>query len=934
MPSWLQTSSLENIINISNGKSVELIGATAISRLIIYLSISKAFITVVTFIILNLMLSYLSDLFKKIDFDLKTFIYTLLLIPMFLVIKRIVIKYVKDWTEYLVDGLMYFLSRYIKQSLAASLSMRRYCKLQLGNESIKYLYIPSTLDINLDIDKIFVNLTISYIDEEECEFNHTDFLKIGNRIKVMGDPGSGKSSLIKRVFRSTCTSGLKRPRKTKLPIFIELKNINPESINLNEVRTWLYRYIKDEISKNKVYKMDECFENYASNWGILLLLDGLDEVSSSHYKTFVKCINELSSYLTELSTENVIVLTMRTQFYQQVKGDYTNSFPHATFLKPFTPSDIYEFLSRWHFNKNADSNISRVYRDLTDRPTLREMCSNPLVLSMYVAEDQTSKGNVSPESRTQFYRKITEELIIKRRLMQKSSIPGSYSSLKEQREKILGRIAYNHLINIDEPRNTLSWKSAIQIIMDILFCDEIKADEVFNELAKETGLITEERYQESFRFIHLTFCEFLAAFEVVQGVEDGWSQLLGVHNKFMTTSNDGKSRLIEVIPFTAGLLPRIKRETALHDVADLNDNTLSSRCFLETKLYNHGTWGKFIRSSRKDLLNGMTTKFDEKWLQDLHMFNVVVRDAQLASENIVIDEKIDLNEFYENLLDNEKASLGQILSAFANQDAAAVFRLAEMANINLLEDFPNIIIQNCDQPPFLGLVRDKIIQLGQDCENWAALLIESALQKKIVSHNLNEMNIVKSLDAKILSNKNYKLWYVGDFAISKTFYTQCCSLASTSNLKHEQIKSLPLLMSLKSPNQVRFRFLFSYYLSGSLTVFTIISLIYLGNKIGFHNVFARIPKQASQSINYPTLCIGTALYGTMIYSLSLRISNIRFFKSVLNVGYVNSESSDKSIGFLMKIIMTNPAFILSSIIIGKKDKQILKELKRIRGNDE
>ncbi|RYH23732.1 hypothetical protein EON65_17420, partial [archaeon] len=79
-----------------------------------------------------------------------------------------------------------------------------------------------------------------------------------------------------------------------------------------------------------------------------------------------------------------------------------------------------------------------------------------------------------------------------------------------------------------------------------------------------------------------------------------------------------------------------------------------SRCFLETKLYSHKTWGAFISDSKKNLLLGKDGRLDEKWLQDLHVFNVVVRDANLSAESLNVAETIDLNEFYENLLDNEK----------------------------------------------------------------------------------------------------------------------------------------------------------------------------------------------------------------------------------------------------------------------------------------
>jgi hypothetical protein len=102
---------------------------------------------------------------------------------------------------------------------------------------------------------------------------------------------------------------------------------------------------------------------------------------------------------------NVIVLTMRTQFYQQIKESFRQSFAHTVFVKPFTPGDIYEFLMRWPFDRDDKSPISKIYDELTDRPTLREMCTNPLVLSMYVAEAQVAGRVTAPESRTEFTRR-------------------------------------------------------------------------------------------------------------------------------------------------------------------------------------------------------------------------------------------------------------------------------------------------------------------------------------------------------------------------------------------------------------------------------------------------------------------------------------------------------------------------------------------------
>lgn len=549
------------------------------------------------------------------------------------------------------------------------------------------------------------------------------------------------------------------------------------------------------------------------------------------------------------------------------------------------------------------------------------MCSNPLVLSMYVAEDQISKGNISPESRTQFYKKITEELIFKRRLMQKSNIPGSYSSLKEQRERILGRIAYEHLININESGNTLCWKNAIRIIREILNCDELRANDVFNEIAKETGLITEERYQETFRFIHLTFCEFLAAFEVAQGITLGWDELLKYHRKFFSMNIEGKLRLIEVIPFAVGLLSRVKREQALFDVAKLNDSTLMSRCFLETKLYNHKTWPAFITNSRKNILAYKQGDFNEKWLQDLHVFNVVVRDANLSAENMGINQNIDLSEFYESLLDQEKISLSQVLSSLARQDAAAVFRLAEIGNINLLKDFPYIIIQNCDQPPFLGLVKEKIIENNSsNAEDWAALLSEAALQKRLISDVLDEMRYSEELYNKINEDDTYNIWYYKTL-LPETFLTQCITLATKSKLDTTLTKGLNLLFKIKSPSENPYRMLSA---NAILKIAFGIVLI-----LSFYTSLSNMSLDFFITKNYSWFsCICGIVYISTCIVISYRFNILNMYRSAINRDIITDQLPDELIYRVFSMMVIS---LYSLIRIDKKEKETLEALVKLRG---
>ena len=823
------------------------------------------------------------DFFKQLHLDLRTCLFTTSLISVLIILWRIVLKHIKEWGNLLIEGTLYILSRTINHSLAATFTLNRYCRIQLGNERLKNLHVPSSTDISLPIDQIFVKLTLRGNLPNDGDLSNWNLLTIGNRIKIMGDPGSGKSSLIKRTFRDQCQSGRSKPRSTKLPVLIELKNIQlPEKKDIPDHGKWLYRYIKGEVAKVRAYKMAECFDIYSETKGILLLLDGLDEVSSTNYAIIEKAINELSIHLGELSENNSIVLTMRTQFYQQVQASYLSNFPHTTFLKPFTPADIYEFLSRWHFKKEAETHISRIYNDLTDRPTLREMCSNPLILSMYVAEDQASNENISPESRTEFYKRVTEELIIKRRQKQKTQTASSHTVLKDQRERILGRIAYNHIINIDQPRNSLQWSDAIAVIKATLKCDNVTAETVFNELSRETGLITEERVHETFRFIHLTFCEFLAAFEAVQGIENGWEQLIMAQQKFLTGSLEDRSRLIEVIPFTAGLLPRVRKSQALTDVAEFDDYNLMSRCYLETKLYEHPGWNDFINKASEKFLSFSEEQLDEHWLQDLHLFNVVVRDAEVNSRYKPNIANIDLSDFYKDLLKNRDNGLEKILSAYASQDAAAAFRLCEICKFSLIDDFPKIVIDNCDQIPFLGLVMDKIVQDNPESPKWAALVTESALRKRVVAHLLEERSPNMQIDQRINAGNNYRRWY-DRLGVRKTFYKQCMTLSSRYPAEKESLPALDLFMKLRSPHETTLNYLiFSIgYLcvSAFIIIYTTQHSTELINEV--HKSNPRLTQESGRRI-LRQLSYMTALLPIPLLLL-VRIYRTRFYRAAMNL---------------------------------------------------
>jgi hypothetical protein len=166
-------------------------------------------------------------------------------------------------------------------------------------------------------------------------------------------------------------------------------------------------------------------------------------------------------------------------------------------------------------------------------------------------------------------------------------------------------------------------------------------------------------------------------------------------------------------------------------------------------------------------------EWTDESLRDLHLFNVVVRDQQQCVAYAPSLYSIDLNAFYGNLVSRQDKSLATLLAAYAAQDAAAAFRLAEACGIDLPATFPDVIISNCDQAPFLELVLQKALDDTHRLGAWALLLAEAGLRSRLVAEMLRRMPPDSRLAAAVQVSRR-SCWHKGGV---KSLYTQLVTLA-------------------------------------------------------------------------------------------------------------------------------------------------------------
>jgi GTPase SAR1 family protein len=271
------------------------------------------------------------------------------------------------------DSSYWVMSRFLRRSLQLHLNARRYNAVTLNAGNSNLLQIPGKVGVQLEIEKSFINLTLNSGVSEVASFSHANVWESGLRVRVIGDPGSGKSTLVKRLLRDECKRGLKDPQSARLPILVDLKTFVPPMAckAKSEMAEWALKDLEERVARVPGYKVEQLFEFYAQESGLLVLLDGLDEVASNDYRRVVGAVSAIGTRLQEIGPNNAILVTMRKHFYEQTKEDLDETFPRVLTIRSFSSNDIYEFITRWPFAVDQRSfRANEIYGELVDHPNL------------------------------------------------------------------------------------------------------------------------------------------------------------------------------------------------------------------------------------------------------------------------------------------------------------------------------------------------------------------------------------------------------------------------------------------------------------------------------------------------------------------------------------------------------------------------------------
>lgn len=335
-------------------------------------------------------------------------------------------------------------------------------------------------------------------------------LLAGDHILLLGDPGSGKTTTLKRLALKVL---LESPGNKKdvfqYPIVIRLRELSEKSLSTGLAKVLglfhnekLHKYVRRKERGKYVTVVEEhdflaTVAEFLNQGRALLMLDGLDELNVRLRQKVVDEVRQLCWYID--GSKSKIIISCRS-------GDYTDHIEGITVLEicPLSKSQVESIARKWLGKKTTGflASLKNVpYYDLTDRPLL--LTELLLVYSRY---------GYLPEQPNQIYRKVIglllEEWDAKRGVRRQSKYAGFNPNRKED---FLSALAYYLTYTLKQ--KSFSENKLLVAYEKMCYSFNLpkeEAKEVVQEIQTHTGIVMQvgtNRYE----FCHLSLQEYLCA---------------------------------------------------------------------------------------------------------------------------------------------------------------------------------------------------------------------------------------------------------------------------------------------------------------------------------------------------------------------------------------------------------------------------------------
>jgi len=363
------------------------------------------------------------------------------------------------------------------------------------------LNIPFRPHRPLEMREIYVSLAFKASDRSLIEAENA--VQKYSRLVVKGAPGSGKSMLLKYLALSYSEGRFKNLSDRPVPILLELNRLNEANLTVEK----LEQHLVEACDRHNFPKANRFISQGLKDGRLLLLLDGLDEVSSGVRSSVVRCLKDF------LELENYkkcrVIITCRTAVYH---NEFVDNTEETLEIDEFSDQQMRRFLQAWKSEMPPEKSVEQLIQNLRAKPKIMALARNPLLLTI-IAYLYTDTPFVLPHSRAEFYTKATDVLLELRD--QERNIPNQYSGVNKRRVlQHLALYAQDSTNRQQQDRRSLLdsevWEQVKQVLPS-LNLEPKDANSIVDEIVKRSGLLLRIDGGQRYYFPHLTLQEYFVA---------------------------------------------------------------------------------------------------------------------------------------------------------------------------------------------------------------------------------------------------------------------------------------------------------------------------------------------------------------------------------------------------------------------------------------
>jgi HEAT repeat protein len=458
---------------------------------------------------------------------------------------------------------------------------------------------------------LLFELSKEKLDEDKAEsLLPEEALRRYRHMVVLGDPGAGKTTMLKYLCLLSAQARL--GGFPDFPVFVTFNRFAKAHQD-----SLLDFIIDDVVERYGFQQLRPYLEQRLEDGSVLLLLDGLDEVTVGSPEEAEAVYHRTTEGINRLATRYPkcpMVVTSRRAGW---KGLLAPTFI-VTSVLDFSWEDIQHFINNW-FGEGSDR-ARRLHGVLSQQARMQALAANPLLLSLIAIVFE--RDLELPERRAKLYERCVQVLLTEWDAHRGIKRASQFTT--DRKRDLLEDIALHyHCQGLRYfPKDNL-----LEVIAAYLPTVNIPAEQaplVLDEISAQHGLLKEQA-ADWYGFLHLTLQEYFAAVSLDKGNQLDLA-LAHMHNPWWE----------EVILLLAGMLkdatPLLEAILAERDDIFFSNLLLTGRCLVGTPRIGRVQLREQINADLKSLVESES----QHWLPRTQAVKILCEaDEEKGSEYLL-----------------------------------------------------------------------------------------------------------------------------------------------------------------------------------------------------------------------------------------------------------------------------------------------------------